>query len=63
MGLIGWFMVPSLTLMGIEIPAAKVKETIEAGAEVSHLGAILFLIAAAVVAVSAFMGIAKDEKK
>lgn len=63
MGLIGWFMVPSLTFMGVEMPTAKVKEFLEAGAEASHLGAILFLIAAAVVAVSAFMGIAKDEKK
>lgn len=63
MGLIGWFMVPSLTFMGMEMPAAEVKEILEDGAEASHLGAILFLIAAAVVAVSAFMGIAKDEKK
>lgn len=63
MGLLGWFMVPSLTFMGVEIPTAEVKEALEEGAEASHLGAILFLVAAAVVAVSAFMGITKDEKK
>ena len=59
MGAFGWFITPSVSIAGTTLSASAIKS---AGYDVSHTGAILFLLASAVVAVCAYLSVNKSQK-
>ena len=68
-GLIGLLSVPDFTIAGEKVTSDEVKTALEAskltkvagvgGASISHLGAILYMVASGVTAVAAYLKIAK----